>query len=268
MRKPAVPPDFHKTFLEDPNFFERIHPIMRGIDFDERYLHWDKVRRMSAPEGFTPLDCWAAIKVGRLATLKRIALAGCDGKLFAFCSPGIVAKLLHEIDMSAGGKIGIPAEVRNPETRDQYLVNSLMEEAITSSQLEGAATTRAVAKDMLRTGRKPRNTGERMIVNNYLTMRQIRELRERPLSEELVFAVHRSVTADTLGEEGAAGRYRRADEPVTVAGPTGEVLHWPPAAGELPARMAAMCAFCQRGDAKLFCAPGSARDHPTFLACL
>jgi len=32
-----------------------------------------------------------------------------------------------------------------------------MEEAITSSQLEGAATTREVAKEMIRTGR-PRGT--------------------------------------------------------------------------------------------------------------
>jgi Fic family protein len=228
---------------------------MRGIDFDERYLHWDKLRRMPAPAGFTALDAWAAIKIGRLATLKRIALRDCAGKRFAFCSPGIVARLLHEIDMGAGGKIGIPAEVRNPETRDQYLVNSLMEEAITSSQLEGAATTRAAAKDMLRMGRKPRNTGDRMIVNNYLTMMKVRELREQPLSEALVFELHRSVTADTLGAQGAAGRYRYGDEEITVAGPTGEVLHGPPRADELPARMAAMCDFANGGVPSFFVHP-------------
>ena len=34
----------------------------------------------------------------------------------------------------------------------RFLVNSLMEEAIRSSQLEGATTSRRVAKEMLRSG--------------------------------------------------------------------------------------------------------------------
>jgi Fic family protein len=127
---------------------------------------------------------------------------------FLFCVPGIVAKRLHEIDFRTGGNLGAPPEVINPETRDQYLVNSLMEEAITSSQLEGAATTREVAKEMLRAGRKPRDTSERMIANNYVTMRKISEFCTQPLSEAIVFEVHRSVTAGTLETEDAAGRYR------------------------------------------------------------
>ena len=45
----------------------------------------------------------------------------------------------------------------------RYLVNSLMEEAIRSSQLEGATTTRRVAKELLRSGREPKDRGERMI---------------------------------------------------------------------------------------------------------
>jgi hypothetical protein len=33
--------------------------------------------------------------------------------------------------------------------KDKYIIRSLMDEAISSSQLEGAATTRKVARDML-----------------------------------------------------------------------------------------------------------------------
>lgn len=53
------------------------------------------------------------------------------------------------------------------QARQHYLVNSLMEEAIRSSQLEGATTTRRVAKELLRTGREPKAQSERMILNNY-----------------------------------------------------------------------------------------------------
>ena len=48
----------------------------------------------------------------------------------------------------------MPSQVTNPETRDRYYIESLIEEAITSSQLEGASTTRRIAKEMFRSGRK------------------------------------------------------------------------------------------------------------------
>jgi len=71
----------------------------------------------------------------------------------------------------------MPDQITNPSTRDQYYVGSLIEEAITSSQLEGATTTRPVAKEMIRSGRQPRDESERMILNNYRTMQRIGELR-------------------------------------------------------------------------------------------
>ncbi len=54
-------------------------------------------------------------------------------------------------------------QLRSSQARDHYIVTSLMEEAITSSQLEGASTTRKVAKEMLRTKRKPRAKHERAL---------------------------------------------------------------------------------------------------------
>ncbi len=60
---------------------------------------------------------------------------------------------LHFIDRSSGNTIQGPVVQIHDE--DTYLVQSLTEEAITSSQLEGASTTRKVAKEMLRTKRNP-----------------------------------------------------------------------------------------------------------------
>jgi Fic family protein len=53
-----------------------------------------------------------------------------------------------------------------------------MEEAITSSQMEGAATTRDVAKAMIRSHRAARDRSEQMILNNFRTMQRIRELKD------------------------------------------------------------------------------------------
>ena len=55
--------------------------------------------------------------------------------------------MLHQVDRDASGRIELPADVANTDARNRYLVNSLIEEAITSSQLEGAATTRRVARN-------------------------------------------------------------------------------------------------------------------------
>ena len=55
-----------------------------------------------------------------------------------------------------------------------------MEEAISSSQMEGATTTRKVAKDMLRNNLTPRSRSEQMIYNNYNSIRFIVEHKEDP----------------------------------------------------------------------------------------
>jgi Fic family protein len=137
----------------------------------------------------------------------------------------------------------VPEPITNPQTRDRYLVRSLIEEAITSSQLEGAVTTREVAKEMIRTGRTPRDTSEQMILNNYATMQRITELKKEPLSREMILDIHRLVTEGTLDDPTAAGRFRRSDEKRIVGDEYGEVFHDPPPAAELLERLEAMCDF-------------------------
>jgi Fic family protein len=134
--------------------------------------------------------------------------------------------------------------IRDRGDRRRYLVNSLFEEAITSSQLEGASATRKVAKEMLRTGRPPRDRSERMILNNYLAMSMLPRMAEKDLAADDVFELHRILTDDTLDDPTAAGRLQRPGEDrVVVLGPGGDVAHVPPPAGELPGRLARMCRF-------------------------
>ncbi len=131
-----------------------------------------------------------------------------------------------------------------------------MEEAITSSQLEGAATTRDVAKKMLAEGRKPRDHSERMIVNNYVTMRRIMELKDKPLTPEMVFEVHREISEGALDTADGAGRFRRAEEDIKVSDEIeGTVFHTPPPAAELPARLQAMCDFANAKTPEFFVHP-------------
>lgn len=170
------------------------------------------------------------------------------GRPFTFAMTDTVQRLVHELDRDASGRIELPEPVTDRATRDRYIVHSLIEEAITSSQLEGAATTRLVAKEMIRTGRDPRTPDERMIVNNYRALEWIRDHVSEPLTRDLVLELHSIVTAGALDKASGSGRFRRADEVVRVVDVSdGTVLHEPPAANGLEARMRAMCDFANGG---------------------
>ena len=235
------------------------------------YPHWDQLKYRSPPDRLTREDWWYVLKSQRLTQMRSIPLTDTQKAVFQFCVPDSIAKQLHEIDLGAGGRIGMPEPVMNPETRDQYLIRSLIEEAITSSQLEGAVTTREIATDMLRSGRKPKDKSEKMILNNFRTMRRIREIKDRPLTPELVLEIHRMVTEDTLDKPDAAGRLRREDELVTIENDQGGIMHLPPSAAELEERLKAMCAFANVKDSEPFIHPAIraiilhfwiAYDHP------
>lgn len=268
MRVPEKPPKMQEILSHlDSAGQERVF-LMKP---PEDYRHWDELKHRTPPEGMTREEWWCGLKIKRLAGMKFLPLADRDKSPFHFSVPDRIVRQLHEIDLGAGGRIGIPEPVANPETRDQYLIRSLMEEAITSSQLEGAVTTREVAKEMLRTGRKPRDKSERMILNNFLTMRRIRELRNQPLTPELIYELHRMVTEETLDKPDAAGRFRCADELITVEDDKGEIMHMPPPAHQLPWRMELMCRFANGEPAEPFIHPAVramilhfwlAYDHP------
>ncbi len=242
MNLPQSPPKFEDLIAEvTPERVIQLASHMRtGAG---HYLHWDKVRYRSPPENFSHREWWLALKIFRINALQPISLKDKEGRPFQFAVPEGVLQELHQIDLGTGGLVSIPEPIVNPQTRDRYLVRSLMEEAITSSQLEGAATTRKVAKDMIRTGRRPRDTSEQMILNNYLTMQRIRELKSSALSPELVLEIHRLITDKTLEEPTAAGRFRRPDERCVVGDDFGQIFHDPPPASELAERMNAMCDF-------------------------
>ena len=246
MRQPRTPPPkADQNILALPP--ERLASLLTQAvrcEAEGKYRHWETLRHLSPPKGFTNEEWWGAIKLVRQAALKPLPLADATNQQFRYAVTDMIARLLHEIDLGAGGNIGMPDPIANPQTRSQYVMHSLFQEAVTSSQLEGAATTRAVAKEMLRTGRPPRTLGERMILNNYRTMQRIAEWKQHELDKHLIFEMHRMVTEGTLDDASAAGRFRRADEKITVQDAiTGEVFHSPPPAEQLEARFKKLCDF-------------------------
>ena len=256
MKIPQRPPSLNRLYESRDSQFLLGALSHRSATYRGHYMHWDRLRYRLPPDGLTLEQCWFGMKLARSAQAREVPLRDPAGHPFSYQLPDPAPELLHRIDHGGGGIFDLPNSPTNTDMRDRYLVRSLTEEAITSSQLEGAATPRPIAKEMLRSGRAPRSKGEQMILNNFRAMQRIRTLRDEPLSVERVVELQTILTENTLDDPTAAGRFRRADEGICVVDERdGEVLHTPPPAGELSDRMGAMCAFANGETPQAFIHP-------------
>ena len=139
----------------------------------------------------------------------------------------IIQQDLHELDMNLGGILQ-SENIIPSEDKDRYLISSIMEEAIASSQLEGAAITRKVAREMLEKDRKPQNKSERMIMNNYDTMRRIVDNKNETLTPEILLSIHSLITKEILEIKEEEGSFRDNDEVTVNEDITNEVFYIPP----------------------------------------
>lgn len=246
MKMPKKPPDFRtiwKQLRNNPKRLKTFVGLLPQLLPEKKYLHWDKLQYYTPPEKISHEEWWLALKMERQRLFKQVPLQDKTNRPFNYLIVDPIPEILHKIDQGAGGFIQMPKQITNPDTKDQYYVSSLIQEAITSSQLEGAVTTRKVAKEMIRTGRPPRDRSEQMILNNFKTMQQIGKLKDKPLSKELVFDIHKIITDKTLDDKSAAGRFRKTDERIVVSDMYNEIFHDPPPASQLAERMTAMCDF-------------------------
>jgi len=233
--------------------------IQKGAPEDGReYRHWDKLRHLEPPEALSHREWWFLLKWGRQQLRREIPLTDPDGRQFAYVVPDLVFRLLHFVDQRCSGEIAMSEVVTaDDQARQHYLVNSLMEEAIRSSQLEGATTSRRVAKALLRSGREPKDRSERMILNNYRALQFMRDGIGDTLRPESVVELQRILTEGTLDNPGAAGRLQQPDEErVAVYDRNdGELIYAPPPAEQLPDRLQMLCDFANDEDPERFVHP-------------
>lgn len=135
--------------------------------------------------------------------------------------------------MTFGGSWGSESIIPQ-KNRQRYLISSVIEEAISSSQMEGASTTRKVAKEMLRKNITPKDKSQRMIYNNYQTINFLSSKRDAPLTEEMILHIHSLITQSTLTDEEYSGSFRTNNDVVVENAITHEVAHTPPSYTEIP----------------------------------
>lgn len=225
--------------------------IMSVVDkVNADYEYWDKAKYKELPEGLTPQMLWTYVKASRLrSTIPVWSKYGIN-----LCVTSQMQRLCHEFDMKFGSFWEVEGDSQSAEKK-YYLSSSLMEEAIYSSKMEGASTTRIVAKDMLRKKKSPQNKSQQMIVDNYNTIQYIVEHKEQPLTEELLLTIHRLMTEKTLDNPEDAGRFRTNDKVVVADMVEGDIIYTPPSFQEIPEFVESLCIFFNNDNPRTFIHP-------------
>jgi len=239
MKLPERPIDVKKLLNED---LERFKKAIASKDFletatkyNKRYLYFSELKyRMDdkIERGYL----WALMKMLRRNNYEELSLG--DLKMKYTLLPKFNKKL-HLFDKNLAGHIKVDGKSLN--LQESYIISSLMEEAIASSQIEGAATTRKIAKAMLREKRKPKNESEKMIVNNYNTLQFILRKQEENITPELILGIQEMVTKDTLEDSEDEGKFRDNND---IAVRSDEVVaHVPPDYKKIKSLMKIFCDF-------------------------
>ena len=225
-----------------------ITPIVNKVNAD--YEYWDKVKYKPLPKGYTPQMLWTHVKASRLRGMMTVW----DKYGISLCITSQMQRICHDFDMKFGSFWEGDNDAKSPEKK-YYLSSSLMEEAIYSSKMEGASTTRVVAKEMLRKKKSPQNKAQQMIVNNYNTIQYIVDHKDDPLTEEGLLYIHRLMTEKTLDNPDDAGRFRINDKVVVADMVEGDIIYTPPTFEDIPEFIETLCDFFNNDNSSTFIHP-------------
>ncbi len=144
-------------------------------------------------------------------------------------TPALQRKI-YEIDSS--GKDSLYRVVKK-EIEHELIKDSLIEEALYSSVIEGAFSTMKRLRELVEKEKEPVDVNDQMVLNNYHAMQFILQEKHKELSVDFILQLHKIVTEKTLFEDEAyAGRFR--DDMVYVKDKRRDiVIYTPPPAGEV-----------------------------------
>jgi len=245
VKKPQKPPNWKSIIKSDRSFKKRL-PLSNEINdlikkANEKYLYWEKFLSQPIKDIDKEL-AWAYLKQIRDTNKISTPLKDINGKTFTYWVPNTLQQNLFFLDQIALKQFSRKQEKLNFEENTKEIIQTLIDEAISSSRMEGAVTTIRVAKEMLLSNRKPKNISEQMIFNNYITVQSLKELSKENLSPKLICKIHSLISKDTLDDK-KVGKFRSKTDQVEVVSNEGDILFTPPNQTKLKKMVADLCSF-------------------------
>ena len=236
-------------------------PLMVSYQLDgtlkkiqDEYLYWDKKKYKA--KGCSPSELWSAVKLFRKLRENKVKFGNHQ---FYFVITDYMQRMLHQFDMHIGGSLGSNIGIAETD-KTKFMISSIMEEAISSSQMEGAITTRKKAKEMIQQEKKPKNKSEQMIMNNFITMKYIVQHKHEEISLEKLLYIHKLITNNTLEHTEDEGKFRENNDVYVMNHVNSEIVHTPPLQKELIKLTKDLCNF--------FNSDGAEFIHPIIKGCI
>src|SRR3989344_4784212 len=142
---------------------------------EPQYLYWTKFKYKIRDDVLSPEELWYLVRQFRNISATESLIKAENSDNFKWLRLPSTEEYLHSVDMMAGGQLLPYPNILSQSNQQTFISRGIIEEAIASSQLEGAHTTRAAARKMIIEKRSPRNASERMILNNYKAINAIEE---------------------------------------------------------------------------------------------
>lgn len=235
-------PQASKTpFIEiassNPELLPAYMALHSPVDKKGRYLPFDELYRRF-PKALDPQLAWSVVRDARRNQRTQLAPSNQSLSSFDYFSSPVIQKatLQVEKDTSLASLELMAQQLGEGESFKYVLENLVKNEAISSSQLEGAATTTRVARDFLLNERQPESLSEKMILGNFRLMQAVWAEKDKPLSLELIKKLHHIGMSGIDDEKYQPGQLRKTDD-VVVVDASGQIVHTPPLAKELEQRL-------------------------------
>ena len=216
-----------KEFLDSEKFNIYLKYNLSKFSND-KYYFWDKIKFQELPNELeNHEELWYIIKFFRIWI--PTIVTDKFWKNFKLWKPNFLDELLHNLDLSLWWKF-LWINFNDTE-RKIFLQNWIIEEAISSSQLEWALTSSKQAKEMITKWKKAITKDEKMILNNYKAMTFVND--EDFLKQDLDLAklleLQKILTKDTLEKKDQEWRLRKDSNNIVIENWNWtEIYHIPP----------------------------------------
>ncbi|RKW20561.1 Fic family protein [Candidatus Gracilibacteria bacterium] len=248
--------NFIENNLSDIYYKNNLHKYS-----DEKYLYWDKIKFKEIPKELrSSEELWFVIKSMRLLNTQTIIKSE-DNKYFKMGKPNFLEEFLYKLDLSLRGDFfGIELSKKEKQI---FFQNGIIEEAISSSQIEGAMTASNQAKDMIQKDKKPMSVDEKMIMNNYIAMNFVKdELVKEKLTKESLLELQAILTKGILKNNSESGRFRTNNDKIVIQDIlTGDIYHKAPNEKFLMEELEKLINYANDEDKGVF-------THPFIKACI
>lgn len=220
-----------KKILENDEFFNGLLVKFSKCN-SPQYQSWAKRIRYKKdiPGNLNPEEFFKVLQFIRKISAKDSPVKQENGRNFTWQELDRFQKFFHQFSKDFGARKNTQLSEIKTEIKRKKNYEGIIEEAIASSQIEGATVTREQGRKLLKSNKKPTSIGEKMILNNYKTIQLIEtKWKDEKMSIELLLKIQKALTADTLKEKNYEGRLRTKKDSIEVGNElTGEIAFIPP----------------------------------------